>query len=677
MRYPNCSNCENALVPCLTYHSGKQAEIPRNYVSNLEAQVEKLAKELQELRTHPQTHAQRVSQGPPSSTDPTSPAAGLTPFSSGRPEAPDENPAESSYIQDVVKSVTTVVNEPSRQPRFLGQSSAITLARLVMAAIRTDKLPSSPLSSDQSSYEPVAPALAVETSLPPRNAANQLVDVYFQYRTPHMPIIGRPQVEEALESAYRSMGGQQPLDRFVEKDIFTTYMVFAIALCDITDPSGRGRPVQNESCFRSALGWIERVLTYSKSDLETLRTILLIVQFVTLCPSSGSLWHLTGTALRLCIDIGLHWETEEQTLRMDPDLLHERRRLWYITYQFDRVLSITLGRPFGITDESMRVPLPNPWTSSRRGPGRELHEFDIHNQRCHNHLFTLSKLESEVKHVLNSQSWALKIANPKVNYSAWIQDIQPRLQEWYSTVPQIKEAHPSSIFASQAYWDGIYNNAILLLYRPHSSVLHTSQEALLIFFEASCKVISSLKTLQREGKVEVLWKGVHHLFMAGLGVIYCLWHSKEIRDRNPIRISISTLQSCASTLSAMSETFPGASGCRDVFDTLSSATVDWLVTIDAEEERQNRYDFEKQMQDLLQNLQPPQPGMVAATEDSVAGVDDMMTILSRDNFAFSEMLNSAAQWPVDQEIDLQNFNFGDVGMDMTEPGVNTASYMAQ
>jgi hypothetical protein len=461
----------------------------------------------------------------------------------------------------------------------------------------------------------------------------------------------RSQVEQAVESAYLYTSGQKPLDRIVEKNLFTTYMVLAIALCDV--PKDGGRPSQSEGCFRAAIGWVEKVIAYSQSDLETLRAVLLLAQFVTLFPSWGSLWHLAGTALRLCIDIGLHWETDEQSLSMNADVLHERRRLWYSTYQFDRVLCITLGRPFGIIDESTRVPLPHPWAASRRGLGRKDNEFDIHHQRAHNHLFSMSKLESEIKHVLHSQTWTLKIAYPKTNYSAWVQDIHPRLQEWYTTIPEASKAHPSSIFARQAYWDAIFNNAILLLYRPHSIVQHAPTDALIIAFEASCKLIASIKILQRDGKVEVLWRSVLHLFMAGLGVIYGLWHSKEIRDQNPVKDSISTLQSCASTLFAMSETFHGAAGCRDVFDTLSSATVDWLVSNNIEETRRSRVDFEKQMNDLLGQLQPSR-GSVHLNDGS--GTNSMSDMLFADNFVFSEMLSSAAQWP-----DFGGMNFSDLG----------------
>ncbi|KAF2109673.1 fungal-specific transcription factor domain-containing protein [Lophiotrema nucula] len=662
LKQPNCSNCESAHVRCLTYHSGKQAEIPRNYVSDLEAQIESLTRENQELRG--QTQPASFNGEASTSLETSFPA--IRDLSSTPTEGIEPAGENLSHLQNLVTSVRSVVVEPSKQPRFLGPSSGTTLARMVMASIRTDALPASPLFSQQRSRDHFssasatasasasASAIAAESSLPPRHAADHLVDVYFQYRTPHLPVVERSRVDKALESAYSFPNNHQPSNQPVERDMFTTYMIFAIALCNVPNPSGgTGRVMQSEGCFRSAIGWVEKVITYSKSDLETLQAVLLLAQFVSMCPWQGSLWHLTGIALRLCVDMGLHWETEGQSLNTDPNLLYERRRLWYSAYYLDRVLGITLGRPFGITDESIRVALPNPWAATGRSLGRETNDFDIHHQQAHNHLFSMAKLESEIKHVQNSRTWPLKIAYPKPNFASWVQDIQPRLREWRGTIPNPSKAHPSSIFANQAYWDAIYNNSILLLYRPNTSIQQQPTEALTISHEAACNLIANIKLLQREGRLDVLWKSVHSLFMAGLTVIYGLWQSKEMRDRNPVSNSISALQSCASTLSAMSETFQGAAGCRDVFDTLSSVTIEWLVTND-EETRQRRIEFEQQVEELLQQLQPSREGM--STDETSAR--DMSNILSTDNFAFGEMLSSAAQWP-----EMLDINFAYLGYD--------------
>src|SRR5438067_1855582 len=117
-----------------------------------------------------------------------------------------------------------------QMPRFLGASSGITLARMVMASIRADALPASPLFPQQhprnhssfvsasASASTSALAPAVESSLPPRHAADNLVEVYFQYRTPHLPIVERAQVEKALDSAYSFVNDHPRAGRVVERD---------------------------------------------------------------------------------------------------------------------------------------------------------------------------------------------------------------------------------------------------------------------------------------------------------------------------------------------------------------------------------------------------------------------------------------------------------------------------
>ena len=106
----------------------------------------------------------------------------------------------------------------------------------------------------------------------------------------------------------------------------------------------------------------------------------------------------------------------------------------------------------------------------------------------------------------------------------------------------------------------------------------------------------------------------------------------------------------------MSETFSGAGGCRDVFETLSSVTIDWLVTNDDERILQSRVEFDKQVEELLQQLQPPREGLVPGNHNTV---NNMSAMLSTD--VFSEMLSSAAQWP-----DLQGTDFSNMGLDSND-----------
>jgi hypothetical protein len=114
---------------------------------------------------------------------------------------------------------------------------------------------------------------------------------------------------------------------------------------------------QSDGCFNSALKYIDSVLSHRKSDIETLSSVLLLTQYVSLCPSRGSLWQIVGIALRRCIDLGLHWGSSSID-REDPSVTDTRRRLFWTIYKLDRLLCITLGRPFGIVDQSISARFP-------------------------------------------------------------------------------------------------------------------------------------------------------------------------------------------------------------------------------------------------------------------------------------------------------------------------------
>jgi hypothetical protein len=256
----------------------------------------------------------------------------------------------------------------------------------------------------------------------------------------------------------------------------------------------------------------------------------------------------------------------------------------------------------------------------------------------------MARMESEIKHVLYGDFRLSSIAYPKPDYRTWICDIETRLENWYATNPPPNEAHPSSVFANQAFWNAIYNNTLLFLYRPSPIAPSPSSKAMHISFKAACGLITSIKILHRERKLDIMWKWVHHLFMAGLSLLYCVWNSQDLRSRIDANKSTASLQTCASTLAALSERWSGAAGCRDAFETLSSITIDWLITNNTSDTGRNREIFELQLQELQQQLPPLFQG------ESATG--DALSMLSTDGYVFGETLSTTAQWPESGCFDL-------------------------
>ncbi|KAI1387840.1 fungal-specific transcription factor domain-containing protein [Hypoxylon trugodes] len=616
LRYPKCSSCEVSQVPCLTYDSEKQAEVPRNYVSILETEVRQLKSELEGLRRQSVSSTTSASPAPTNQNDRQTVSS------------PTDVPTVQSVAsdpQEVVKSMGLVVLESNSQPRFMGTSSGVTFAKMVLACVKSDiTVPISPSPPRGSSLRVAAPPPIISSSLPPRHAAQHISDVYFRYRTPHVPILTRSRVDEALGRVYGAFDSHHAdFSEIAEMDLFIAYIVFAVGLCSLPLTGGT-RPPQSEGCFNSALRCIDKLFSYSPSDLETLTVVLLLAQYIALNPSKGSLWQLTGIALRLCVDLGLHWETEA-VLALPEATLNERRRLFWATYRFDRTLVITLGRPFGIADQSTSVGFPDPYSMGTA---------EAHFQRMANHIVSLYKLESEIKHVLYHQLQGATLAYPRANYSLWFRDVQPRLSAWRDGIPEISKADPDSIYSQQCWWDARWLNAVLLLHRPNPLVPNPTTESLQTCFDAACQMIKEIKTLQRDGRICIIWQYVHGLFLAGLTMIYCIWESQDVRDKARVLDIMTTAQDCASTLTALAERFPDASGCRDAFESLSAATMKWLVA--REQGNSNQPILGNEINALRQHI----PFSTTAWR-----ADQPTSIFPDEPFEFAEYLIAASQWP--------------------------------
>ncbi|KAG1382187.1 hypothetical protein G6F61_002491 [Rhizopus arrhizus] len=72
-----------------------------------------------------------------------------------------------------------------------------------------------------------------------------------------------------------------------------------------------------------------------------------------------SYWFITGMAIRLAQDLGLHLDCSSWNI--PPQEIELRRRLWYSCYIVDRWVSAQLGRPISIIDDEFDVKLPSPY----------------------------------------------------------------------------------------------------------------------------------------------------------------------------------------------------------------------------------------------------------------------------------------------------------------------------
>lgn len=91
------------------------------------------------------------------------------------------------------------------------------------------------------------------------------------------------------------------------------------------------------------------------NTLESIQAILCCAMYSIRSPVGVSVWLLSGLALRQCTELGLHRKMCWSKFDSNPLKVQLRRRIFWCCYNLDRAISVTLGRPQGITDGDINV----------------------------------------------------------------------------------------------------------------------------------------------------------------------------------------------------------------------------------------------------------------------------------------------------------------------------------
>jgi hypothetical protein len=522
-------------------------------------------------------------------------------------------------LHNLVSNIGMVSVQGTSDPRYLGSTSGISFARVVFAAVRSslpgnmperaplrtsDRLPQSAAAGTGGSMRDSFFGLQTRPMMkradfPDRELAERLVDLYFEHANPQMPILHRGDFMELLDRTYQlEEKNRSPRAQYVLN------IVFAIGAGIIFDDKPQSSDDENranrnrasstskrqrrsshqyqpEEYHASAIIHLESFLGSSSSEgfggLEELQAVLLLASFALLRPVAPGLWYIVGVAMRLAVDLGLHYEDgtgidsatkdgSKAQSRIDPrergrrewvrDL---RRRLWWCVYSFDRLVATCVGRPFGISDQAISTDLPSMMDDKYITKSGLLTPPDGAPTYKHVafHYFKLRLLQSEIHDVLQYQqaravrrrasSAAIlphaELTSPFLqgfdSFRSWRHDVHRRLVEWQETAPTRPD---TGVRFSIELLELNYWQAIILLYQqsltvpaelageltPADDVSSPSfsnpdegddeDHVYLNVAEAGQKVIRIYRQLHRVRLVNYTYLATHHIFMAGMGL---------------------------------------------------------------------------------------------------------------------------------------------------------------
>lgn len=464
-----------------------------------------------------------------------------------------DNEKEDSWkINNLVSNIGMVSVQGTSDPRYLGSTSGISFARVVFAAIKssvagnggpmrpTERLPHSATGTGGSTMRDSFFGLQTRPNMkcaafPERELAEKLSNLYFEHANPQMPIVHRDDFMALLDRTY-SIDEKNRSPR----SLYTLNIVFAIgagiifqekpAEGDKEEKEGRspsassakrprlsGQQCQPEEYHASAIVHLESFLDVSSSTdgcggLEELQAVLLLASFALLRPVAPGLWYIVGVAMRLAVDLGLHYEDgagieiprddnpnvkpeNKPKFRVDPrergrreyvrDL---RRRLWWCVYGFDRLVGCCVGRPFGISDQAISTKFPSSVDDKYITKGGIVTPPEGAPSYKHAgfHYFKLRMLQSEIQDVLQYQQARFakqhvpyagevitrsELASPYLqgfdSFRAWRKDVHRRLAEWQRGAPTRQDTgvrFPVELLELN-YWQ-----AVIMLYQQSLAV---------------------------------------------------------------------------------------------------------------------------------------------------------------------------------------------------------------
>ncbi|KAK7062806.1 hypothetical protein VNI00_000299 [Paramarasmius palmivorus] len=333
--------------------------------------------------------------------------------------------------------------------------------------------------------------------LPPPEVQEQLVDLYFTYVHPVLPILykraflenfrafsnsSRATSPQAVGSDRSSSTPGSPLvNRHRLVSPLLLFAMFAVAARYSNSPSvlplGSGATPPMWDAGDEYLEQAQRILdrSYASSKPETCQALLLMGYREIGIGAMAQAWTYVGMAIRMAQDLGMHRRADGWARagfgRLFGDWeLQERRRIWFACVVMDKYVSSYIGRPLMIFERDFDTLLPNEddaeefddWIPHVAGqsqvpsvPGKII--------TCFNAAAVLSGILSMIVQAI----YAVRPVCSRHGESVFLEGI---LDKWYHELPEHLQYEPSSskrvplphiLTLHMQYWC-----AVLLLHRP-------------------------------------------------------------------------------------------------------------------------------------------------------------------------------------------------------------------
>ncbi|KAH8893645.1 hypothetical protein GQ53DRAFT_745106 [Thozetella sp. PMI_491] len=336
------------------------------------------------------------------------------------------------------------------------------------------------------------------------------------------------------------------------------------------------------------------------TSIRSIEVTLLLAIHSMRSPSGSSVWHLSGLAIRQCLELGLH-KQRNMDARYNSYIQH-RKCIFWSAYIFERKTSLVLGRPFALSDEEIDVDMPfnvsddqdedkNLAPVAQSSPLIESPErTTLSYHRAHIQLY---QIHTKLRLVLHQ----MKRSKTKDEVKEVITTLFARLEDWRTQVldsfdtSQASSSNSRNTRRRQASPDNDSDSSnsnpdvhlrpvevekaelLLEYYKARRSLLQPlmtdgrdhypfDKSDYIACADASGQICQLHRRLHRLSPIPFSLRDLHAVFVAGFTLIYCICSCPEIYSAS----RASDIGACSTVLYVITEQWPSAKKYRDAFE---------------------------------------------------------------------------------------------------------------
>jgi hypothetical protein len=345
---------------------------------------------------------------------------------------------------------------------------------------------------------------------PNDDMGGRILDAYFTRLHLRYPFLDRRDILERHANRF-VQNNSSPQDQY---GTFKIYMIYAIGatMLKLTEQYDYTPP---ENFFMTALQYISAAR--ESHSVHNIEAMTLLVLYNLRSPSNSGIWYMIGLAMRTCVDLGLHREAHYGNVPPYEGQL--RRRLFWTVYFLERVIAVSLGRPYSIADRDIDASLPLEIDDTVRDDGLIARTLAVSpsptfqasrpssNITLGVQCIRLKRLESHI------QGTIYRVDRPIASLVSKIGPTLRLLEDWHRALP------PSTPYESD-YLNMHYYKAVRLLLQPFLMILPPTDQRIALCLQASGQICQIFKRLHQRDSYGHSFIALHSVFIAGVTMWY-------------------------------------------------------------------------------------------------------------------------------------------------------------